>query len=74
MRFGSMEPGGAVPLEDGDTASERATDDERRAKRILNVVGACHLSAALALATVNASLAQANFRRPPVRRLLRRKY
>lgn len=74
MRFGSMEPGGAVPLEDGDTASERATDDERRSKRILSAVGACHLGAALALAGVNAALSQANFRRPPARRLLRRRY
>ena len=74
MRFGSMEPGGAVPLTDGDTASERATDDERRSKRLLSAIGACHLGAALALVTINATLSQANFRRPPVRRLLRRRY
>jgi len=74
MRFGSMEPGGAVPLEDGDTAAASATDDERRSKRILSAIGACHLGAALALAGINASLSQANFRRPPAKRLLRRRY
>lgn len=74
MRFGSMEPSGAVPLEDGDQASERATDEERRSKRLLRTVGSCHLGAAIALAAINATLSQANFRRPPVRRLLRRRY
>ena len=74
MRFGSMEPRGAVPLEDGDTASARASNSERRAKRLLNAIGAVHLGSALALVAVNASLSQANFRRPPVRRLLRRSY
>lgn len=74
MRFGSMEPGGAVPLEDGDQASERATSEERRSKRLLSAVGACHLGAALALVSINAALSQANFRRPPLRRVLRRSY
>lgn len=74
MRFGAMEPDGAVPLTDGDTASAAASPGERRSKRVLSAVGACHLGAALALATINASLAQANFRRPPARRLLRRSY
>lgn len=74
MRFGAMEPEGAVPLEDGDNASDRATPGERRSKRLLSAVGALHLGSAMALVAVNASLAQANFRRPPVRRLLRRRY
>jgi hypothetical protein len=74
MRFGSMEPRGAVPLEDGDSASPRASSDERRTKRLLNAIGAVHLGSALALVAVNASLSQANFRRPPLRRLLRRRY
>jgi uncharacterized membrane protein len=74
MRFGAMEPEGAVPLEDGDNASDRATPGERRSKRLLSTVGALHLGSAMALVAVNASLAQANFRRPPVRRLLRRRY
>jgi len=74
MRFGAMEPDGAVPLEDGDQTSSEATRGERRSKQVLNAVGSCHLGAALALAVINASLAQANFRRPPARRLLRRRY
>lgn len=74
MRFGSMEPNGAVPLADGDHPSPQATPGEQRSKRLLSAVGACHLGAALALAAINASLAQANFRRPPARRLLRRRY
>jgi len=74
MRFGSMEPSGAVPLDDGDQASDRATVQERRSKKLLKAVGSCHLGAALALVAVNSSLSQANFRRPPVRRLLRRRY
>ena len=74
MRFGSMEEEGAVPLEDGDRAGADATADERRSKRALSAIGACHLGAAMALAGINATLGQANFRRPPVRRLLRRNY
>lgn len=74
MRFGSMESEGAVPLADGDHASSEASAEEQRSKRALNAVGACHLGAALALAGINATLGQANFRRPPVRRLLRRNY
>lgn len=74
MRFGAMEPEGAVPLDDGDNASARATPGERRSKRLLSAVGALHLGSAMALVAVNASLAQANFRRPPARRFLRRRY
>ena len=74
MRFGSMEPEGAVPLAHGDSASAEATGGERRSKRVLSALGSCHLGAALALAAINATLAQAGHRRPPVRRLLRRNY
>jgi uncharacterized membrane protein len=74
MRFGSMEPEGAVPLDDGDTASSAASAKQQRSKRLLSAVGACHLGAALALIGINAALGQANFRRPPVRRVLRRNY
>lgn len=74
MRFGSMEPDGAVPLSDGGTASASASPREQRSKRLLSAVGACHLGAALALVGINAALGQANFRRPPVRRVLRRNY
>jgi hypothetical protein len=74
MHFAQMEPGGAVPLKDGDTADSSATEPERRTKRFLNVVGSLNLASAVALASVNAALAQANFRRPPARRFLRRRY
>jgi hypothetical protein len=74
MSFAEMEPGGAVPLRDGDTAAHEATGPERRMKRFLNVVGSLNLASAVALASVNAALAQTNFRRPPTRRLLRRRY
>lgn len=74
MRFAKMEPEGAVPLDDGDSASPDATRDEKRAKGALRAIGSCHLAAAIALAAINSTLAQANFRRPPVRRLLRRRY
>ena len=74
MRFASMEPGGAVPLADGSEPAPETPQREARAKRTLNVLGRLNLASALALAGVNAALGQANFRRPPARRLLRRRY
>lgn len=74
VRFGAMEEDGSVPLLDGDTAAPGATAEERRTKRALSLLGAAHLGSALALVGINATLSQANFRRPPVRRLLRRSY
>ena len=74
VRFSRMEPKGAVPLEDGETASDEATDAEARAKRRLNVIGALNLVSAAALTAVNSTLAQKNFRRPPLRRVLSRRY
>ena len=74
VNFSRMEPGGAVPLEDGDTAAKQATDPEQESKRFLNAVGSLNLASAIALASINAALAQTNFRRPPARRLLRRRY
>ena len=47
---------------------------EAKAKRTLNAIGSANLVAAAGLASVNAALGQANFRRPPVRRLLRSRY
>jgi hypothetical protein len=74
MRFNSMQADGAVPLMDGDRTSPDATPEESRAKRFLNAVGRANLVSALGLAGVNAALGQANFRRPPARRLFRRRY
>ena len=72
MRFNAAEPGGAVPLKDGDTASDKATPREARMKRALHAIGTVNLASEVALVAINSSLAQANFRRPPLRRLLRR--
>ena len=74
MRFASMEPEGAIPLADGNEPAPETPAKEARAKRILNLLGGLNLLSALALATTNAALGQAGFRRPPVRRLLRRRY
>jgi len=72
MRFAAMAPGGAVPLRDGDHAAPAASDDARRAKRRLNVLGAASLLAEAGLVAVNAALDQRAFRRPPARRLMPR--
>ena len=70
VRFSRESPGGAVPLEDGDHAAPEASDAAQRAKRRLNALGLASLAAEAALVGVNAALAQQNFRRPPVRRVL----
>jgi hypothetical protein len=72
IRFASKAPGGAVPLVDGDHTAPSASDDARRAKRRLNVLGAVSLGAEVGLVAVNAALDQRAFRRPPARRLLPR--
>ena len=74
MRFARMESGGAIPLKDGSTPSPEASEREAKAKRRLNALGSAHLVSAMALAAVNATLAQAGFRRPPKRRVLKRRY
>jgi hypothetical protein len=74
MRFARMEPEGGVPLADGNTTASEASRAEARTKQFLNAVGTANLVAAITLAGINAGLSQANFRRPPVRRLLRRRY
>jgi hypothetical protein len=72
MRFAKQAPDGAVPLSDGDHAAPSATDQQRRTKRRLNVLGAASLAAEVGLVAVNSALAQENFRRPPARRFFRR--
>lgn len=74
MQFAGSEPGGAVPLETGDRVSAHASESAARRKRRINAIGTAHLASALGLAVVNAALSQAGFRRPPVRRVLRRRY
>jgi hypothetical protein len=72
VRFARAEPGGAVPLADGDHAAPQASDRERSAKRRLNVLGTASLAAEASLVAVNAALNQRNYRRPPLRRLIPR--
>ncbi len=72
--FAGQAPNGAVPMVDGDHAASSAPPRAVRLKRLVNGLGAASLAADVSLAAVNASLAQANFRRPPARRLLRRRY
>jgi hypothetical protein len=74
MRFAGSEPDGAVPLETGDRTSAAASDTAARRKRRVNVFGTAHLVSALSLAGINAALSQSGFRRPPIRRVLRRRY
>jgi hypothetical protein len=74
MRFARSEPGGAVPLESGSEPGPDTPPAEARLKRTLNVLGGAYLVSALALVGANAALAQSNFRRPPLRRVLRRRY
>jgi hypothetical protein len=70
VRFARVEPGGAVPLADGDHTAPGASDAARRAKRRLNALGIASLGAEVGLVAVNAALNQRNYRRPPVRRLI----
>jgi hypothetical protein len=72
--FARMEPHGSVALDDGNEPAPQTPEREARAKRLLNALGAAHLMTSGALVAVNATLAQIGFRRPPARRLLRRRY
>jgi hypothetical protein len=72
--FASQAPSGAVPMASGHDPAPETPARAARLKRVVNVLGALNLAAELALVGINASLAQANFRRPPARRLLRRRY
>jgi hypothetical protein len=74
MQFARSAPDGAVPLEDGNTPAAETPSEAARLKRRLNALSTANLAAELALVGVNAALGQANFRRPPMRRLLRRRY
>ena len=74
IRFARSAPDGAVPLEDGNTPAPETPADAARLKRRLNALGTANVATVLSLVGVNAALAQANLRRPPARRLLRRRY
>ncbi|MEA2290542.1 MAG: hypothetical protein QOD55_2539 [Solirubrobacteraceae bacterium] len=70
MRFARQAPGGAVPLADGSHPGPDTPERAARLKRRLNVLGALTMTAEVGLVVVNAALAQAGFRRPPLRRRL----
>lgn len=74
VRFARGAPGGAVPLEDGNTPAAETPEELACLKRWLNALGTMNAAAELALVGVNAALGQEGFRRPPARRLLRRRY
>lgn len=74
VRFGRMAPGGAVPLSDGNEPSLATPLRAARAKRALKALGGASAVAQLTLLGLEAALAQASYRRPPARRLLRRRY
>jgi hypothetical protein len=74
IRFSRTAPDGAVPMDNGDRAAQDAPARAQALKPRVNALGSAHLASALALATVNAALGQSNFRRPPRRRLLKRRY
>jgi hypothetical protein len=74
IRFSRSAPGGAVPLEDGNTPAPDTPPTQARMKRTLNWLGRASLVSQAALIGINAALSQSNFRRPPARRLLRRRY
>ncbi len=74
MRFNSYAPQGAVPLEDGGTPAPETPRDAARMKRAVNAIGAVNLASEIALVGINSALSQENFRRPPLRRFLKRRW
>ena len=74
VRFGRSAPGGAVPLHSGSEPAAGTPPPAVRTKRLLNALGSASAVAEIALLAVNAALAQENFRRPPGRRFLKRRY
>ncbi|CAA9485475.1 MAG: hypothetical protein AVDCRST_MAG17-439 [uncultured Solirubrobacterales bacterium] len=73
IRFSRSAPGGAVPLEDGDTPAYETTREGARLKRRLNRLGAITTASEVGFVAVNAALAQEGHSRPPARRALRRR-
>jgi hypothetical protein len=71
--FSHQAPGGAVPMTSGHDPAPETPARAARIKRVLNALGAANLTARVALLAVNSALVQANLRRPPLRRALRRR-
>jgi hypothetical protein len=74
VRFARDCPDGAVPLADGATPSADTPPNAARRKRVLNALSAASIASEVALWGINAALSQTNFRRPPKRRVLKRRY
>jgi hypothetical protein len=70
--FSHQAPGGAVPMTSGHDPAPETPLRAARLKRVINALGAANLAAGVVLLAVNSALAQANVRRPPSRRPLRR--
>jgi hypothetical protein len=74
VRLNAFAPDGAVPLRDGADPAPETPPRAARIKRLVNGLGRANAVAEVALVAINAALAQENFRRPPARRLLKRRY
>jgi len=74
VRFSQQAPDGAVPLESGSKPAPETPPKAARLKRGVDALGVLSLASEVALVSVNASLAQENFRRPPARRFLKRRF
>ncbi len=72
--FAQQAPNGAVPMNSGTDPAPEASRRAARLKRAVNTLGALNLVAEVTLLATNAALAQTGFRRPPLRRVLRRNY
>jgi len=72
-RLAKQAPEGAVPIEDGTTPAAETPPPAAKIQRSLGVLGNVNIVTGLALAGVNAMLAQQSYSRPPLKRgLLRR--
>jgi hypothetical protein len=74
VRFNASAPDGAVPLQSGEKTAPETPPKAARLKHAVNKLGSASAVAEIALVAVNAALAQENFRRPPARRLLKRRF
>ena len=74
MRFAASAPDGAVPMATGETPAAETPPEAARLKGTVRVLSSLHLASALGVAGVSAAMAQANFRRPAKRRVLKRRY
>lgn len=72
-RLAKQAPEGAVPIEDGTTPAPETPPPAARAQRRLGLFGNLNILTGIALAAVNAVLAQQSWSRPPLRRGLLRK-